>query len=437
MTPMYTQIKQTLKLIVMKILFSTTLIFFMVTGLIACNTGKSNDEDEKAAYQNPIFEDQEASDPHQFSNVTSNQKMEMESTMDQNPGKRVAVIDQSLNMPMGTVHVPQGWTLQQDIASNTQGGGYLKYLLALESPSGEAFIILPSLVNYSVMQDPYSGQVFGSSFEQTLFQLAQYQLQNRIDQFSLGEMRPVAGAEKGEVYQRTLLNQQRSIDQQNQMSVSYGMPPSLQVDMGLFQIEIQGIKNGKAVTGVLNVFKSGTMDHNPQQPSSNGFIFGSIVLSTHRSYEELAGIKEDIMKLQINPDWDRQKAQIIDRLTQRSSQNHQFNMASRERQFQQHQNTIKQTQDVYDQQNQAWMDRNFGPNGSSSYSSHDAFIDGVITGNTTFNDPYTGHQIKKEGHYDYWYTNESGEYKGTNDPSFDPNSLQGNWNAISPVTPDH
>lgn len=421
----------------MKILIPILLISFLFIGLMACNTEKSHGEGAQAAYQNPSSETENSPDSQQFSSVTSNQNVQMESTPDPGPGKRVAVIDQSFNMPMGTVNVPQGWTLQQDIASNTQDSGYLKYLVALESPKGEVFMLLPSMVNYSVMQDPYSGQVFGSSFEQTLYQLTQYQLKNRVDQFSLGEMRPVAGAEQEEIYQRALLNLQRSVDQQNQISVSYGMPPSIQVDMGLFQIEIQGNKNGKAVTGVLNVFKSGTVDHNPQQPSSNGLIFGNIVLSSHRSYEELVGLKEDIIKLQINPDWDRQKAQVIDRITQRSSQDHQNNMASRERQFQQHQNTIKQTQDVYDQQNQAWMDRNFGPNGSSSYSSHDAFIDGVITGNTTFNDPYTGHQIKKEGHYDYWYTNESGEYKGTNDPSFDPNSLQGNWNAISPVTPDH
>ncbi|MEX2513895.1 MAG: hypothetical protein WD398_13400 [Cyclobacteriaceae bacterium] len=420
----------------MKLLFPTTLLFFMI-GLISCNTEKSHGENSQNVHRNQHSERGEGSDSDQFSNMATNQNPEKEAPMNQSTGKRVAIIDQSLNMPMGTVHVPQGWILQQDIASNTQGSGYLNYLLALESPTGEVFIMLPSMVNYSVVQDAYSGQVFGASFEQTLFQLTEYQLKGRLDQFSLGEMRAVAGAEQEEAYQKVLHNQQRSVEQMNQMAVSYGMPASMQVDMGLFQIKIQGNKNGKAISGVLNVFKSGTVDHNPQQRSSNGHIFGNIVLSTNKSYEELAAIKEDIMKLQINPDWDRQKALIIDRQSQISSQNHQNKMASRERQFQQHQNNMRQTQEIYDQQNQAWFDQNFGPNGSASYSSNDAFIDGVITGNTTFNDPYTGHQIKKEGHYDYWYTNEFGEYKGTNDPGFDPNSLQGNWNAISPVKPDH
>jgi len=86
----------------MKMLILTTLILFLFSGLMACNTEKSHGEDTKSTYQTYSSEPEEGPDSPQFPSGTSNQKMETESTSNQNPGKRVAVIDQSLNMPMGT-----------------------------------------------------------------------------------------------------------------------------------------------------------------------------------------------------------------------------------------------------------------------------------------------------------------------------------------------
>ena len=39
--------------------------------------------------------------------------------------------------------------------------------------------------------------------------------------------------------------------------------------------------------------------------------------------------------------------------------------------------------------------------------------------------------------YDWWGTRYNlGNYYGTDDPSFDPNSLQGNWEQIDPLAAD-
>jgi len=68
------------------------------------------------------------------------------------------------------------------------------------------------------------------------------------------------------------------------------------------------------------------------------------------------------------------------------------------------------------------------------YDSHDSFIDGIHN-STSFQDPYSGHQITRDGVYDYWYQDNLGNYYGTDDPDFDPNSIQGNWQRIEPLTP--
>ncbi len=70
----------------------------------------------------------------------------------------------------------------------------------------------------------------------------------------------------------------------------------------------------------------------------------------------------------------------------------------------------------------------------SGYDSHDAYIDS-IHGSTRFQDPYSGQQITRDGDYDYWYQDNLGNYYGTDDPSFNPNSLPGNWQQIDPLSP--
>jgi len=71
---------------------------------------------------------------------------------------------------------------------------------------------------------------------------------------------------------------------------------------------------------------------------------------------------------------------------------------------------------------------------AGDYDGHDAFIDGIHD-STSFHHPYSGSQTTRDGVYDYWYQDNLGNYYGTDDPDFDPHSLQGNWQRIEPLTP--
>jgi len=71
---------------------------------------------------------------------------------------------------------------------------------------------------------------------------------------------------------------------------------------------------------------------------------------------------------------------------------------------------------------------------SSSYGVSSAINDN-LRGTTSFEDPHYGHVINEFGHYDRWFTDGSGNYHGTNDPTFEPiRDLGANWGATSPMS---
>ncbi|GAB4116022.1 MAG: hypothetical protein Tsb0027_06960 [Wenzhouxiangellaceae bacterium] len=105
--------------------------------------------------------------------------------------------------------------------------------------------------------------------------------------------------------------------------------------------------------------------------------------------------------------------------------------------FDAHQRNMAQRSAMMDQNHAGFMNnlRNTPSRPvDSDYDSHDAFIDGIHD-STSFQDPYSGRQITQDGDYDYWYQDNLGNYYGTDDPGFDPHSLQGNWERIEPLRP--
>lgn len=347
------------------------------------------------------------------------------------------VMDKGLNMPFCTITVPDGWTLVHDIVSNTYTDGFLKFILYLENPQGEIRGLMPPLFKYAVYQTPMSPQPSGVSFEQAIYDLVSHQLQPVVGSFSMGQTSLNAEAMENPELKPLFERTRQDVQSANQSYMMSGMQGNSQADLGVFQTEIEARRNNQPFKGLVTAIKVGRIESTPYMQSSSGFSFGVFFLAPSERFEQLKEEKEPLLTYQLNPDWDKQKSRIIDKDTQQMSRNHQANMNARQQQFNQHQQNMRETQQLYDQQNQAWYNRNFGPNGSSSYSGNQAFIDGAITGQTTFNDPYSGFQIRQDGHYDHWFTNEFGEYKGTNDPNFDPSSLPGNWTPIKPVTPDH
>ncbi|MCC5930671.1 MAG: hypothetical protein JJU28_15610 [Cyclobacteriaceae bacterium] len=352
-------------------------------------------------------------------------------TMETTAAERVTIMDQALNMSMATVNVPSGWKLHQDVASNPNGAGYLKFHISIESPEGEIYGYLPAMINYFVYN--MYGQWTGTSFEQLVQYLAHYSGQPYLEKFSMGKIEPDHEAMQHEAVRQAAHQHQQMIQQSNAYGGGYSQAIA---DFGVYKLECKAFRKNVAYKGSISVMKLGTIDQSPQMQIYHGPIFGSYIFAPEKLIVK-ALAREDVLQIQINPAWDGKRSQIIDRETQRMSQDHQQRMAAQQQQFQSHQQNMAAQRQQFEQHNQDWYRRNFGSGGSGAYSGNAAVTD-AITGYSSFNDPYTGHQIKQEGHYDYWYTNEFGEYHGTNDPNFQPERhYNGNWQAIQPLKPDH
>ena len=126
------------------------------------------------------------------------------------------------------------------------------------------------------------------------------------------------------------------------------------------------------------------------------------------------------------------------RRMQQASAAHRQRMANRQASFNAHQQNMQSMSQAQDASYNSYMNnlRNSGSYNSSGsdYSSHNAFIDQMHE-RSTFNDPYSGQEMHLDGQYDYNYTNGLGDYYRTDDPSFDPNSLQGDYQQIEPQYP--
>lgn len=342
--------------------------------------------------------------------------------------QKVEVKDQALNMTMMTLKVPAGWVLHQDVASNPNGSGYLKFLLAMESPEGEIHGFLPLMMNYNAYV--MYGQQSGVYFDDLVNYLMHYCSRPFLEKFIIGSRqsdREALASDEGRQYREFAQNYTNMVIQAGAYAT---------MDFDIVKMDFTASRKNVPYKGVLKATKIGVIDQDPYLTSKYGIVLGGFTLAPENLFAQ-AEKREMDMDLQVNPQWDAKRSQIIDMETQRMSQDHQARMALQRQQFNAHQQNMASMRQTFDQQNQAWYERNFGSGGSSSYSGNASVTD-AITGYSSFSDPYTGQQIKKEGHYNYWYTNEFGEYHGTDDPNFQPgNHYSGNWTPVQPLKPDH
>jgi len=176
----------------------------------------------------------------------------------------------------------------------------------------------------------------------------------------------------------------------------------------------------------------------------------SIFLAPDNHYENSLAITREMAKNTVpNPAYEQRMDQINQRVMQQmqvqnqqrmaqSAAAHRQRMANNQAAFNAHQQNMRSMSQTQDASYNSYMNglRNSGSYSSngSDYSSHNAFIDQMHE-RSTFNDPYSGQEMHLDGQYDYNYTNGLGDYYRTDDPSFDPNSLQGDWQQIEPQYP--
>jgi hypothetical protein len=306
----------------------------------------------------------------------------------------VNIYDKGVNMKISSYTLPQGWKVDHQIATaiNDPKRFFSTYKFDFLSSKGEV------ARNFAPIKfSPAFGQPLEKFWPQTMSQLLQ-----PFGRFSSGQV--------SQAYYGTYLFPEAANIQGLQMIESY----------------VSGTRNGKAFEGVC----IGFLAYGQYTSQITGVIIVGPKGQFNATFETFQRIHRSKRE---NP----QYKQRVNQINQRKIQSHQKVMRDRQAAFNRRQASYQELANAYSRDNAAFNEYLKGSSSSSSssygsYSTQDAYNDNIQSV-TSFNDSYFGHRIKQNGHYDYWYTDGFGNYHGTNDAGFDPNSLQGNWSRAYPV----
>jgi len=321
-------------------------------------------------------------------------------------GKKITLMDRGLNMPITQLSIPSGWKVIQDIATDPNSGETLRQKFELYGPRGQVIRNLP-IAHYFAMM--------GQSAEQLWLKMAESALQDvDIENYSDPHPNgPLVTLIRGNKKEMAYLKGQ-------------GVNEFLEFDF-------KGSRNNKPCEG------KGFIGHG--RGEGHGFIIMIIYISKPSQVMQTAKINNDISEsAKQNPQYAKVKGQMNQRAMQNRNAKHKARMGANQAQFEAHQKKMQGIYDSNDRQNQQWMN-NFRNDGyknpaNNGYSGHDSTIDS-INETSTFSDPYSGQNVTRDGQYRYNYTDGLGGYYGTNDPSFNPNSLPGNWQKTEPLRPNY
>ncbi|WPP49748.1 hypothetical protein [Catalinimonas niigatensis] len=396
----------------------TVVVSLLVIGYYALNNDDANTSD-MGGY--PIYEESaypaSNNTDYSSSNQTTSNPMQSTSSTTTKSGSTqpIVVMDQGLQMPVGTYHIPQGWKLIQDIAVDPSTNQPVRDKLDIVGPKGELIRALGSS-QYGGM----TGIDFMQGLQRVLSRL-------ELEQVQVGNMEQDPEAQQRlmrfSIYQRMINN-------------------GTQVQC--MKAPVSGYRNGQHYEGVIQVTQVG---------AQMGALSAIGAIAPAGNTASLMKIKSEIdNSLEYNPAYEQRREQIQQAVLQRnaafhnqqmanSSAAHQQRMADNQAAFDAHQGRMRDMSQLQDAQHKRYMSDpissgSYNSSSSSGYGSHDAYIDGIHE-RSTFDDPWSGQQQNMDGQYDYNYTNGLGEYYRTNDPSFNPNSLQGDWQEITPLNPGY
>lgn len=402
-----------MKLIIIVRQMMSALVFILGLGACADNSGSKSElvNQSEEAYDGQV----NMEDTNETAHIENYNTLQ-----DINKTRKETLYDQSFNMPIGTINVPNSWKLHQNIASDLNSGGFLHFMLAIESPDGIIYGFLPFTTNYAIM-NAY-GNVSGMDADEVLSFLMRYSTQPFIEKFNLGSIDRKPIDTQTEAGKMVVQATQQLVYQA--ASMGYAAQPVTETS----DLEFTAYRYNVPYKGKIRAHRFGvSVQYDAYSWANYGTISGGIFAAPESKYKEAIAVDYDkILDFQMNEEWNSARIQLIERASA-------DRMAAQKGQFDLHQRSMASMRRSFDEHNKAWYERNFSVGSSSSSSGNTAVLD-AITGQTTFNDPYTGQQIKQPGHYDYWYTNEFGEYHGTNDPNYKPgDDFIGNWTQIRPV----
>lgn len=304
--------------------------------------------------------------------------------------RKVSIYDEGAKMNTGTYTLPAGWQADYKIATDLQNFSQFFHYYKFD------FVGPKKEVVRNVA--PVEG---GASIQQVLPATMQQQL-SPLGQFQTGNWQPSQYA-------------------------TY-LFPQLSGNSGIQAIEcpVSGYRSGQAFEGLCIALVSNV-------GNSSSFTAVIILAPQHRLQQTVQTARQIFSSKQENPQYTR----LLQQKRQRYVSQSQQMMNQRQQQFDQFQQNMRDLSDARSRNNasfNAYLRGGQGSGGTSNgnYSNNDKFND-YLKETTSFDDGYYGHQISVQGVYDHWYTDGYGHYYGTNDPSFDPASLNGYWKKVTPL----
>ena len=314
----------------------------------------------------------------------------------------VTIYDHGLGVVRSRMTMPPGWTVAQDIATNPQTGRHARFRLDQIGPNGELVRTLSPV--------SYNGQ-FGPGFEQAWPAAVQRALQGALESVSLGGLRQSEHLAQFPQIQRT---------------------PGQQ----LLEAPLRATRAGQPYEGRVHIVNQ-TL---PEAPHIGTFVAEILVAPPDRLAEALRLNLQVARTVEVTPEYKAAWAEVDRRVIARMTSEHQQRMANQQAQFDAHQARMADQRAAFDSANQAWRDQHLnsgwntgGTTGNAPYTQNEKFLDAVIREQDAFDDPDTGERIRLDGHYEHTYTDGLGNYIRTDDPSFDPHSVQGSWQEIQPL----
>ncbi|PIE43777.1 MAG: hypothetical protein CSA50_04030 [Gammaproteobacteria bacterium] len=332
--------------------------------------------------------------------------------------KQVTIVDRGLNMPVYRYTLPEGWEVVQDMAVDPNTAQYMRYKLEVYGPNGE---ILVSCM--AVPYGPYSPM--SVSFDQAWKQSAYQGLQQKVANTSLGKLSPQG------VLISKMQNSPMFMQKFRQRKQAWGIEK-----IQPLEVDVRANRNGVNYEGKLIVWHL----PNPMMQQAGVVSAEAILAPAGRLAETLDSYLRIVERIQDNPGYVQRVKQLNQQVLARNMAAHRQRMDAQKQMFDAHQNRMRQQSAARDQNFQQWMNdfRNDGSSPSSvgSYTSQDSFVDSIHE-RQTFYDPDSGFNTSRDGQYDYNYTDGMGNFYGTDNPSFDPNSLQGDWQQTQPLAPNN
>lgn len=322
-------------------------------------------------------------------------------------GKSVVVMDRGIGVPVGSLALPEGYSIRYDVATNPQTGQFDEFFVDLAGPDGKQ-IRGTGIVDYSFFnnQDPVA--------------ISQVLISRGVQDFSSVD------------FGNFETNEERMAHQDAQRRIEVARAQGM--DLQFYAVPFRGIRADGELRGVAEITHTLYHDHSGRHIGGNLNV--RLIFAPEESF---AQAKADAVKVDAgfhpNPQHGQMVSQLVDQQTARMTREHQQRMAAQQQAFEAHQQKMQGIYRANEAHNQAWREQfnrgwNTGSSGSG-YTHDDAFRDTVV-GQTAFDDPYTGDQIRRDGHYNHWFTDGQGNYQGSDDPNFNPGS---GWQSIEPLSP--